>query len=712
MSDPVILEIIKGFVIEAQDLTQRITRAVLRLERPGPGAATAAAYDDLCRALHTLKGAAGTLGFTDLSDAAHRIEDAMAVRRERLEPLPAALADAIFQSLDVLNLRAEAYAQERTDGLPDLAGPLERLQAALDGMPAPRAEAGSTAGPEAPAPAAPKEAAAADPGEWRVGQASVRQVIREVERLRELQLRLGERRRDMDRGLSILSRLGMLAETAEARAVLMSVSRTLADDTDEAASIVEALEEGVREITTMPVRTVLEPLHRAVRDLCRQLGKEARLSVVGAELSLDRRMLEALRGPLVHLVRNAVDHGVEMPEAREAAGKHREGSVVIRLEQVGNLAFIEVSDDGRGLDEVRIGEVAEAQGVLGAGEARGLTPHQLHQLAFRPHFSTRPEVSETSGRGVGLDVVQSEVHALGGRVEAHSSTGQGTRFTLTVPMELGSSPVLIVRCGEHSLGLPTMAVEQVRPARQGELRITRAGMHLVVNEQLLPLLDLGSLLGIRQPTAPHPGTPVAVVQAQGRRVGVSFDEVMGDRDLVIRPLPRELRSLDAYQGEAIYVHGELILVLRPDWLVQGGASRGRVAVQARRALVVDDSLTARAMHRSMLEAHGFTVHTAGNGSQALEQLRHSTYDVMIADIGMEGMDGYQLTRAVRGAQDTRQMPVVLVSAQDGADERQAGIEAGADGFLSKKECAAGRLLQEVQAVIGRREGAPVKKESV
>jgi len=699
--DPVIQEIVKGFVTEAQELTQRITRAVLRLERPGSGAATAAAYDDLCRALHTLKGSAGTLGFTDLADAGHKMEDAVTGRRANLEPLTADLADAIFQTLDAFNLRAEAYAQEKTDALPDLAGPLERLRAALAGMPAPKLDEQAAAARE-------KEAAA-DAGEWRVGQASVRQVIREVERLRELQLRLGERQRDLERGLSILARLGMLAETAEARAVLMSVSRSLTDDTDEAGAIVEALEEGVREITTMPVRTVLEPLHRAVRDLSRQFGKEARLSVVGAELSLDRRMLEALRGPLVHLVRNAVDHGVESPEVREAAGKHREGSVVVRLEQVGNLAFIEVSDDGRGLDESRIAEVAEAQGVIGAGEARAMTQHQVHQLVFRPHFSTRQEVTETSGRGVGLDVVQSEVNALGGRVEGHSTPSQGTRFTLTVPMDLGSSPVLIVRAGEHALGLPTMAVEQVRPARPGELRIGRAGMSLVLNEQLLPLLDLGSLLGIRQPTAPGAGTPIAVVQAQGRRVGVVVDEVLGDRDLVIRPLPRELRSLDAYQGEAIYVRGELILVLRPDWLTLGGAERaaghgGGAPVQARRALVVDDSLTARAMHRSMLEAHGFTVHTAGNGGQALDQLRHSAYDVMIVDIGMEGMDGYQLTRAVRGAPDTRAMPVVLVSAQDGAEDRQQGLEAGADGFLSKKECASGRLLQEVQAVIGRRRG--------
>jgi chemotaxis protein histidine kinase CheA len=693
--DPVVQDIIRGFVGEARGLAQKITRAVLALEKPVDPGAAARGYDELCRHLHTLKGSAGTLGFADLTEAAHQMEDAVTQLRSSLLPLPTSVADALLQALDAFTGRVEAYAESDAEEGPDIRAPLLSMAAAVAGMP--QAQAGT------PAPGEPRDVRGPGDAEWKVGARSVWSLLREVERLRELQLRLSERRRDLEKAVGLLSRLGLGAQTAEARSILMSVSRTLVDDTDEAGEIVEGLEDGVRAITTMPVRTLVEPLHRAVRDLCRHLGKEARLSVVGAELSLDRRMLDSLRGPLIHLILNAVDHGVELPDEREARGKHREASVVVRLEQVGNLAFIEVSDDGRGLARDLLVRTAERLGLLAAGEATRISLHQLQQLIFRPGFSTRQQITETSGRGVGLDVVQTEVNALGGRVEVQSVEGQGTRFTLTLPLELGSSPVLILRCGEHQLGLPMMSVELIKAARAEDLRITRGGMHLLHQDQLLTLSDLGALLGVRQPSATSAGQPVAVVQAQGQRVAVAFDQVLGDRDLVIRPLPRELRSIAAYQGEAIFTRGELVLVLRPDWLV-AAALKPPLDVRTRRALVVDDSLTARAIHRSMLEAHGFTVHTAGNGQQALEQLRHTAYDVMICDVGMEGMSGLELTRAVRASPQTRAMPVVLVSGRDADMERMDWLEAGADGYLSKRECAKGRLLSEVQAVIARRRG--------
>lgn len=697
MRDPVVQEILRGFVSEARELTQKITRTVLALEKPPDAAAAARGYDELCRHLHTLKGSAGTLGLADLTDAAHQMEDAVTQLRPNLQPLPTPVTDAILQALDAFNGRVESYAESNDEEVPDLETPLLSMAAAIAGLPAPSPVPVETLETvEARAPTGPET-------EWKVGAQSVWSLLREVERLRELQLRLSERRRDLEKALVLLARLGLGAQTAEARSILMAVSRTLADDTDEAGEIVDGLEDGVRTITTMPVRTLVEPLHRGVRDLCRHSGKEAKLSVVGTELSLDRRMLDSLRGPLIHLILNAVDHGIEPPEERESRGKHREGSVVVRLEQVGNVAFIEVSDDGRGLAHELLVRAAERNGLIAPGEAPRLTRHQLNQLIFRAGFSTRLQVTETSGRGVGLDVVQTEVSALGGRVEVQSEEGQGTRFTITLPMELGSSPLLILRCGEHHLGLPMMSVELVKAARADELRIARAGMHLVHQEQLLPLCDLGALLGVRQPTAAAVGQPICIVQAQGQRVAVTFDQVLGDRDLVIRPLPRELRSIPAYQGEAIFSRGELVLVLRPEWLV-AAALRPPQDVKTRRALVVDDSLTARAIHRSMLEAHGFTVHTAGSAALALQQLEHTAYDVMISDVGMEGMNGLELTRAVRASPLTRAMPVVLVSARSAEDERQAWLEAGADGYLSKRDCEKGRLLSEVNAVIARRRG--------
>ena len=484
----------------------------------------------------------------------------------------------------------------------------------------------------------------------------------------------------------------------------MGVQRALSADGDEAGDIVASMEDELKAICTLPVRTVLEPLRRSVRDLCKQSGKLARLSIVGGEVSLDRRVLESLRGPLVHLVRNAVDHGLEVPDVREARGKHREGIVVVRVEQQGNMLFIEVSDDGNGLDLALIKQAARELSIVPGVELDAMAPAQLHQLIFRNGFSTRRTVTEVSGRGVGMDVVRSQIQALQGHIEVQSTPGQGTRFTLTLPAELGSSPVLVVRCGEHELGIPMPAVETSLLARSGELRVARTRVQLSHRDHLIPVQDLGTLLALRQPEVPHDGQPLLVLQSQGRRIALAVDEVIGDRELVIRPLPPEVRDLAAYQGAATLARGELVLIVRPDWL-SGFEKRDASLTGTRRALVVDDSLTARALHRTALESGGYSVHTASSGRQALEQLRHSSYDVMVSDIGMDEMDGFELTLEARRRHELEAMAIILVSARDSDADRQRGAASGADGFLSKKDCASGRLLAEVQAVIARRQGA-------
>jgi chemotaxis protein histidine kinase CheA len=500
-----------------------------------------------------------------------------------------------------------------------------------------------------------------------------------------------------------LSSLGMLAETAESRALLMGVQQALSADGEEAGDIVASMEEQLKVICTLPLRSVLEPLRRSVRDLCKQSGKVARLSVVGGEMSLDRRVLEGLRAPLIALVRNAVDHGLEEPAVREQRGKHREGIVVVRAEQQGNMLFIEVSDDGSGLDLHAIKQAARDMSIAAAAELEAMTHAQLRQLIFRNGFSTRRTVTEVSGRGVGMDVVRSQIQALQGHIEVDSTPGQGTRFTLALPAELGSSPVLVVRSGEHQLGIPMPAIESSLLASDSLLRVSRGRVQLSHREQLIPVQDAGALLGLRHPEVPHEGQPLLVLSSQASRLALAVDEVIGDRELVVRPLPPEVHDLPAYQGAATLARGELVLILRPDWLC-GGERPDAPLTGTRRALVVDDSLTARALHRTALEAGGYAVHTASNARQALEQLRHSSYDVMVSDIGMEEMDGFDLTREARSRADLDAMAIILVSARDSDQDREGGKAAGADGFLSKKDCASGRLIAEVQAVIARRQG--------
>ena len=712
MLDPMLEQLLAGFIDESQEIYERVTRNLIELEKePAQGTR----FDDLARGLHTLKGSAATLGLDDLAQFAHRMEDVILPLRGSAQPLPAPLADAVLKSLDVWMARLRAYSA-KTD-LPDLEASLARLDSVRPEKPAAISPAAPPTIPEPvkepevvpdsnpPVPAMPADDGASGES-WRVSTRQVIGLFHEVERLRELRLRIDERRRELEKATHQLERMASSSmQTAETRALLTGLRRFLNADGEEAADIVASMEDGLKAISTMPVRTVIEPLRRAVRDLCKSSGKLARLSVVGGEVSLDRRVLEQLRGPLVHLVRNAVDHGLELPGVREARGKHREGALTIRVEQQGNMLFIEIADDGNGLNVPKIREAALQRGIVTQEELATMGQQQIHQFIFRPGFSTRTEITDVSGRGVGLDVVRNQIQALQGHVEVQSTPGQGTRFILTLPAELGSSPVLVVRVGEHQLGLPMAAVESSRASRAKDLHVGRARVQLEHRERLLPLQDLGALVGLRQPEAPQEGQPVLILQSQGRRLALTVDEVIGDKELVIRPLPMEVRELPAYQGAATLARGELILILRVDWLVNLDRKSESGLQGTRRALVVDDSLTARALHRTALEAGGYLVHTASNARQALEQLRHSAYDVMVCDIGMEEMDGFQLTAAVRQRPETDSMPILLVSARDSNEDRERGQSVGADGFLTKKDCVSGRLLSEVGAVIARRKGA-------
>jgi two-component system, chemotaxis family, sensor kinase CheA len=710
--DPMTEQLLPGFVDESKEIIERVTEHLLELEKTRDEPR----FDDLARGLHTLKGSAATLGLADLAELAHRMEDTLLPLRKKPIALPGALTDALLKSLDawMQHLRATAAKSE----LPDLSPSKKLLDSVRHAMEAVDSGRGASNTPPRPkrerregavrveeTPGSPADATSAldEAGSWRVRTREVVALLQEVERLREVRLRLEERRRELGRAVQQLSSLNILAETAESRALLMGAQRALSVDGEEAGDIVASMEEQLKTICTLPLRTVLDPLRRSVRDLCKESGKLARLSVVGGEMSLDRRVLEALRAPLIALVRNAVDHGLELPAVREERGKHREGIVTVRAEQQGNMLFIEVSDDGSGLDLAAIKQAARDLSIAAAAELDAMTPAQLHQLIFRNGFSTRRTATEVSGRGVGMDVVRSQIQALQGHIEVESTPSQGTRFTLTLPAELGGSPVLVVRSGEHQLGIPMSSIETSLLASGAALRVSRGRVHLSHHEQLIPVQDAGALLGLRHPEVPHDGQPLLVLSAQTTRLALSVDEVIGDRELVVRPLPPEVHELPAYQGAATLARGELVLILRPDWLC-AAALRDVPLTGTRRALVVDDSLTARALHRTALESAGYAVHTASNARQALDQLRHSAYDVMVSDIGMEEMDGFDLTREARRRSELDAMAIILVSARDSDQDRERGATAGADGFLSKKECAAGRLLAEVHAVIARRQG--------
>jgi two-component system chemotaxis sensor kinase CheA len=665
--DPRFLSLVPGFCLEATDLCAAVTRELLQLESAQETDDLRKHFEVAARGLHTLKGSSAVLGLLELSKLAHQLEEEIAPFYKNLQPLSQAAVDTLLNGLERFmdGVRAEgsvaAKPAEATNNTAQIKETTEQTTAefALGG--------------------------------WRIEARQITDLMQEVERLREFRYRLDGHRQTLEGLLDKTSRHGngALYET------LSTLWRSVSIDSDEVGDLVSGLEEQLRSICTLPAKNILEPLVNAVRGLCRSTGKEARISFVGAEVSLDRRLLESLRGPLAHLVRNAVDHGIELPSEREARGKFRGGLITIRVEQQGNTILIEVSDDGAGLDPKMLKEAAVAQGAP-AAELERQSPRQLHQLIFRDGLSTKSEVSESSGRGVGLSAVKAQIEALQGRIEVESTPNQGSRFFLWLPAGLGASLVLLVRSGEHVLGLPIVALEEALLSQKVNII---GGSQLEHHGELIPLVDLGVILGLRQKDLHQRSRPILILQAQGQKLALGIDELVGDRSLVISPLPEELRELPAYQGAATRSDGEPLLILRAEWLVR--QRQEEVFKNSPKVLVVDDSLTARAMHRSILEAGGFTVQAVGSSTQAIEMLSRSKYDALVCDVLLQETDGIALVSWLRSQTPTSSLPIILVSSQDKELERARALSAGADRFLSKRECSQGRLLSELSGLIER-----------
>ncbi|HSK05772.1 MAG TPA: response regulator [Kofleriaceae bacterium] len=691
--DPSLAEPLALFVVETEGYARTANEVLLALER-GEGD-LAKRHQQLARLLHTLKGTAATFGLTGLAEAAHRMESAVDMAREAQSPLPAPLADALLKCLDgfVATVRACTAGREEPPFPPALLVALGSSRPRRASIPPP---------PPTPPTGERKPAEAPELATWPVGADDITGFTREIERLRDLHLRIDTRARELARILDGAEALLAAPKLRPLRARLAELRSGLTGDGEETFEAIAALENGVKRICTLPVRTVLDPLHRAVRDLCRASGKRARLSIVGGDAVLDRRLLDALRGPLVQLVRNAVDHGVEPPEVRRAAAKDPEAQIVIAVAQRGNLVLLEVADDGAGLDRAALGAVALANGLVTRERLDAMPPGEVDRLVFYPGLSTRAEVSEVSGRGIGLDVVLGEVRNLDGSIDVATTPGQGTRFTIHIPMEIGSSWLLVVTAATGVYGVPLAGVETVVAARDETMRVGRRHMSLEYLETLIPIVDLGWLLGQRERKAPAAGQPLLIVQADGRRIALAVDQIVGEQDLVVRALPPELRALPQWQGAATLARGDFLLVLRPEWMVSQDSRAEQVVT--RRVLVVDDSVTARALHRSVLESGGYTVHGVPSGEGALAQLADAAYDAVISDVAMTPgeLDGLELLARIRAAPSLAHLPVILVSVSEDRELRTRALGLGADAYLTKKDCASGRLLGELAAVLSRR----------
>lgn len=482
------------------------------------------------------------------------------------------------------------------------------------------------------------------------------------------------------------------------------------------AALADGLGTELLDLRLVPVATLFDRFPRMVRDLARASGKRVELRPVGWETEIDRQLLERLTDPVMHLLRNAVDHGIEPEAERVAAGKPPLGTVLLEASQRGGGIRIEVSDDGRGIDPARVRRAAIDTGVPDDEIPPESDLAGILRLVLRPGVSTASHVSEVSGRGVGLDIVRDAVARIGGTIEVASQPGAGTQVGLQLPLTLVLVDVIVVGVGQRRYALPIGSVERCVRVDPGQLTEVSGRPALQLGEGPVVLADLGELLGGRSVGAGGDGRRIAaVLKAGDGRVGLLVDVVHSAIRVVVKSLGALIESTGGsllVAGAAILGDDELVLVLDPGELAQAATSRRpsptvpdsseRLARAPRPVsiLVVDDSVTTRTLEKSILEAAGFAVAVATDGLEALAALRRERVDLVVSDVDMPRLDGFELTRRIKADPKTRDLPVVLVTALDSPEQQEQGLDAGADAYLLKRTFDQRVLLETIQRLVG------------
>ena len=522
---------------------------------------------------------------------------------------------------------------------------------------------------------------------------------------------------EMDRydDFNILSR-SMAEISADVNEVLTQLEGFIGrveSDIDEFTKLAHHLQDEITAARMVPIGTLYSRLSRAVRDAAKSTGKKVALDLSGSETELDNNIIQQISDPLVHLVRNSVAHGVEPSNDRVSAGKPATGNITVRAYHRGNHIFIEVEDDGRGIDYERVKRSAIELGLVSLETADRLTERDFREMLFHPGFSTAPVKTELAGRGVGLDVVRANLNALNGEIEIESLSGRGTKFTLKVPLTLIISPALFVRCGTTNFAIPLAVVEEIRRVRADEIEDVGGKLMTKVRDVVTEVVRLDTHLGL-PPLEPINGYfRMVVANAGTRQIGVVVEEVLGKDEIVIKNLGEYLRRVKLFPGTTIAPDGSLILLIDLNRMVatepterralQASASAARIfapgstavargtipseaidRIEHERVVVVaDDSISVRKFVGRMLEKNGYRVKLAADGLEAAELVTQHGCHLVITDLEMPRMTGYELMAQLRQSPSTRRIPVLVVTSRAGAKHRDRAMKEGAAAFLTK-----------------------------
>ena len=707
-SDELDADLLPVFMEEAADLLPQIGNG-LRQWQQEPGDAGVA--HGLQRALHTVKGSARMAGAMRLGQHVHALETQVENMLHAGTTNPAAF-DELLASFDQAQLLFEQLQQPapaaapEPDGAPAAAAPapaaapvaLVRVRADILDRLVNQAGEVSIARSKLETQVGTLKGALSD---FSDNLARLRRQLREIEMQAETQIasRLsiaGEREFDpleFDRFTRLQELTRMMAESVDDVASFQDGMTRAVDsaNTELAAQsrLTRELQRDLMRVRMVPFASLSERLFRVARQTAKETDKRVNLDIRGGAVEIDRSVLERMAAPFEHLLRNAIVHGIEDRVTRAAAGKAETGELLVQVGQQGNEVEIRFADDGAGFDLDRIRERARSAGLLAEGE--DITDQDAAELAFEPGLSTADTLTELAGRGVGMDVVRSEARTLGGRVDVASTKGQGAAFTIHLPLTLAVTQVVLVASGARTHALPAVLVEQVLQVREADLAAARGAGAIDVQGDTLALHYLPELLREPGGAGGHRSYPVMILKNGAARIALQVDEVLGNREVVVKNIGPQLARLPGVAGATVLGSGEIVLILDPVLLPGAGVRKPGAAPSApvpaapRRAaiMVVDDSLTVRKVTQRLLEREGYRVLLAKDGVDALEQMQETRPDLMLVDIEMPRMDGFDLVRHVRGDSATRALPIVMITSRTADKHRNYALGLGVDAYFGK-----------------------------
>jgi len=482
-------------------------------------------------------------------------------------------------------------------------------------------------------------------------------------------------------------------------------TKLVRDDSRRMGQALTTLENHIHGMRLVSLSSLESALALAIRDAALRTNKDVHLTLNAAGVQVDRRVLEALRSPLIHLVRNAVDHGIEAPSARTAAGKPGRGRISIRVASRGEIVDLVLEDDGAGIDVARVKQEAVSRGLVSESDAENLGPEALLGLLSRPGFSTRARANELSGRGIGLDVVFKAVRELGGSVALESEPGRFTRFTLTVPVSMLTTRVLFVRADGRPFALPLSSVEGTTRVGESDFFTLDDKLCVSVGGSSARVFRLAA--GKGEAGKIEGKCPAVTLASPQGKLAVIVDEVLGEEEVVVRPLGPPVRHVRGVVGTTLADSGAVVVVLNSAEVLELGTAPAPAARRESRSranvLVVDDSITTRTLERHILERNGHAVRLASDGQEALALLRTQRFDIVVADVEMPRLDGIGLVRAMREDPALEPIPVILVTSRDAESDRRRGLAAGAQAYIVKGRFDQDVLLATIRELLTQKE---------